>query len=396
MVFPFRMRLLAPLLAFLLLAVAACDDAPGVGIDLVRGTGGDPVGRRAYVATVDTARRVDYTGGVASRLPSPGNPQAAYAGLVQDPVLGTIAATGVLELGAPDGKNLPGFRAATVTEATLRIPLDVYYGDTTSAVTYELRGLRRELTSTLVASDSALATTDVIATVTASGRDSVVSVRMPATWIAANQTALRAETAQDSLHGFVLVPRSGRQIRALPLGRATLTAVAGADTAAFTAIAGATLSSRTGTPVLAPSERLLQDGFPYRLTMPFDTTGLGRAALARVSVVVPYDSTRLATPTNFLRPFSTRLDLVPLDAAGKPVTYVGTVVATATPAGGKAVFSSEALRRIFQGYVFGNAEARKIVRFGVSFSDAPGGFAALVVQASGAGRPYFVFTSVGQ
>lgn len=386
-----RLRLLLPLCA-LLLTLGACDDVPGIGSGQVSEPGGEPQGRRVLVDSVNTTRTRDFTGGSAGSATS--TPQNVLAGRVVDPSLGTVEARAAVEFGNPTGNNLTGFRGTAVTKATLTVPLARYYGDTTSAVTYELRSLAKELTTIGIPSDSALATSSVVTTVTANRRDSVLTVVLPAAWITANDARLRATAAGDSLHGFVLAALSGNQVRRIRFSGVVLTAIAGADTARFTGSIGATQVTRTGVPALAASERLLQDGFPARLTVPFDTSGLGSGgALARVSLVVPYDSTRLVTPAGFLRPAPPRLQLLGLNAAGTTLLFNGLLFGQALPTKGRAIFTSEPLRRAFQDAKSGRSSP--VTRLTFTYDDLDGGLGAMVVNAEGPSRPYFVFTTVG-
>lgn len=385
-----RLRLLIPLVA-LVMAVAACDDAPGVGLDLVRGEGLEPVGRRELVDSVNTTRGVDFTAGSSGSATT--TPPRVLGGMVQDPSLGTVTATSAVEFGSPSGSNLDGFRGKAVSSATLTIPIKRhYYGDTTAAVTFELRSLARELTSISIRSDSVLATSGVVTTVTAGPRDTVLTVVLPAAWVTANDARLRATAASDSLHGFALAPVSGGQIRSIPFSGVVLTAIAGTDTVRFAGTLGATHIARTGTPALGSDVKLLQDGFPVRLTVPFDTSGIATEALARASLVLTYDSTRLVTPAGFVRPKLPRLTLVGISAKGETLLYNGALFGQAVPSKGKVVFTSEALRRVFQDRRMGRTN--DLARLGVQFADFDAGLAALVVPASGASRPYFVFTTV--
>ncbi|MCA0268015.1 MAG: DUF4270 domain-containing protein [Bacteroidetes bacterium] len=385
-----RLRLLIPLIA-LVVSVAACDDAPGVGLDLVRGEGLVPSGHRELVDSVNTTNGVDFTAGSSGSATT--TPQRVLGGIVHDPSLGTVTATPAVEFGNPTGTNLDGFRGKAVSSATLTIPIKRgYYGDTTAAVTFELRSLARELTTISIRSDSVLATSDVVTTVTAGPRDTVLTVVLPAAWVAANDARLRATTALDSLHGFVLAPLSGGQIRSIPFGSAVLTAVAGSDTARFAGTIGATRVARTGTPTLGSDVTLLQDGFPMRMTVPFDTSGIPSEAMARASLVLTYDTTRLVTPAGFVRPSPPRLTLVGMDAAGTTLLYNGVLFGQAVPSKGKVVFTSEALRRVFQDRRMGRSN--DLARLAVQFADFDAGLAALVVPTGSVTRPYYVFTTV--
>lgn len=384
-----RLRLLLPLVC-LLLSLSACDDAPGLGIGVVGEPGGVPQGVRVPVATVTTYQEKDLTAGSAALASS--TPVRVPAGLVQDPSLGTIAAHASVEVGVATGTTLASFRTKAIDKVTLTVPMKRYYGDTTSAVTFELRALDKELASLNVASDSLLPTTGgVLATATLARRDTVLTLTLPAAWVTANTARLRAKT--DSLAGFTLTPTTGGQIRSVPFSGALLTAIAGADTARYAGTLGHARIVRTGTPALATGERLLQDGFPTRLAVPFDTTGMGSAALARVSLVVPYDTTRIVTPAGFLRPPLTVATLYGLDSAGTVVAFNNVPFGRAVPVKGQVVFTSEPLRRIFQDRKLGRGTRLRELTF--YFDVQANGLAALIVQSAGTARPYFVFTTVG-
>ncbi|MGI9174717.1 MAG: hypothetical protein ACR2GR_05315 [Rhodothermales bacterium] len=340
--------------ALFLLTCAACEDPSNVGVGLV-GEGGEPVLERVDATRLDTTAKRDVTG----------NTQRLLAGTVADPLLGTITAEGFLDLLNVSGEDLPGFRDTLLTSATLRLVPDYVYGDTTREVTLTLFGMPEEFNATSAFADTTLLAGEAITTFSFLPTDSLVTVSLPETWLAENDTTLRSTSVADVLHGFKLAaaPGSGNAVVGFDRSETVLEAIAGADTVFFGQSSGTasgfkslTTLSREGEPTLLPDRTVLQDGVGPGVRLDLDLTDsdfLGEA-LNRAEIVVYADLLALQqnAPAGFARPTIEPVELIGVDADGNvPSLSDGSPILSifAEPdEEGRLRFSSNVLRVLIQ------------------------------------------------
>ena len=194
------MKKAAPLALLLAsLSVAACEDPSNVGVGLVGEGGGEPVVERVELAEFEDVEGTDVTGGT----------QLVLAGRVNDPLLGTLSATGHLDFDAVGGADVAGFRDTTLASATLQLVPNYAYGDTTTEVTLQLSSVPDEFNAAGATADTTLPAGEPIATFRFAPTDTLVSVPLPEAWIAANDTTLRSTRATSIFHGFQIAPAPG-------------------------------------------------------------------------------------------------------------------------------------------------------------------------------------------
>lgn len=337
-------------LAGALLLLTACEDPSNVGLGLVGEGGGEPVVQRVDVSPFEA---------VAAARDVTGNRQRLLAGRVADPLLGTISATGYFDFTALDGDDVGGFRDTTLVSATLQLTPDYVYGDTTSPVTFTLRSVPEELDAADAPADTTLPEGDVITSFSFVPTDSLVSVPLPASWIAENDTTLRSEQVTSVFHGFELAPASGTDGAVVGFNQAgsRLQAVAGADTVSFgaagnnTGVKSITNLARAGEPALPADRVLLQDGLGPRVRLSLDLSeaDLLGEALNRVALHLYPDTLALDGSSGFYRPRPPALALYGVLEDGTEAEVATAVLDEA----GRYAFSSNDLRAILQGALLG-------------------------------------------
>ena len=307
--------------ALLLFTCTACEDPSNVGVGLV-GEGGEPVLETIDVTEFDTTAERDVTG----------NTQRLLAGTVADPLLGTITATGFLDVLTTAGDDVTGFRDSALVSATLQLVPDYVYGDTTREVTLTLFDVPEEVNATSAFADTTLAAGAAITTFSFLPTDTLVTIPLPGTWIAANDTTLRSTSLTSVFHGFQLAaaPGSNSAVVGFDRSESLLEAVAGTDTVFFgqttTSSVGfksLTSISREGEPALAVEREVLQDGIGPGVRLDFDvsTTDLLGEALNRAEIVVYTDASTLEqnAPAGFARPPLDLVELVGVNEEGNVI-----------------------------------------------------------------------------
>ena len=395
--------LLVPLAAgWMTLTLGACNDGDPVGLGLVGGEGGNPVGLRSPAATVGVSRLPDLTGGevlgTATNLRYDGA-QQFLAGRADDPALGTFEVTGYADFGGPTavgGGRVDSFRATRrrLASAELVLSRQYAYGDTLRATTYALRPVTAEFVSTNAPSDTTFATGPVITTFTVAARDTSIRVTLPPTFLVANDTTLRSAKVGTSFHGFALEPVSGGAVYGFAAPRSRLIAIAGADTVQFASIKFVSNVRRVGAaPVLPAGRLLLQDGLPTALdlTLRLDTSKARGQALARAGLVVTVDTLLYRTPPpGFTRGPAPDLELVGIDKDGTEIPLFNGPTRLRA---GRFVFLSALLRAEFQRVLLGGTPT--YVRYSLRVPRPAGTLGALVVVSEGPDRPAAVLTLVG-
>ena len=285
------------------LLLTACEDPSNVGVGLIGEEGGEPVVERVDLAAFDSTGGRDVTGNTALVL----------AGRVDDPLLGTLAATGYLDFSAVGAEDLAGFRDTTLASATLQLVPDYVYGDTTGTVTLELRSVAEEVGNAEAASasaDTTLPAGELITSFSFPLTDTLVSVPLPAAWVAAKDTTLRSERATSVFHGFQIAPAPGDVGTVVGFDRSEsrLRAIAGADTVFFgegnNGVKAFSSLERTGEVALPPDRVLLQDGIGPRLRLDLDleTSDLLGNALNRAEIRLYPDTLALDGSATLHRP----------------------------------------------------------------------------------------------
>lgn len=318
-----RFPLLVALLVSVVIGTTACEDPSSVGLGLVS----DEATPRTDTVTVDALT-------AQNRASVTGNTDQLLLGTVDDPVLGVMEAQGYVNFARnEDDLTSP---VAPVDSVFLEFEPGYVYGDTTGTLMLELFDIEtdEQWSAQGARSDTSLAAGERITSTTFTAADTLVTVRLPSSWIAANEDVLTAdpETFNTSFRGFKLTARReasgaivGAQQQAVQLdifSQAQRTAVGPQSTI--------TSLERRGGGTLPADRVLLQDGFgpSEDLNVPngaffsidLSVASLPETALNGADLRLFADTTAFATsPPGFVRPRPDNLRLVAVDAEGNVV-----------------------------------------------------------------------------
>ena len=329
-----RTRFLVPILAGLL-ALTACDDPSNVGIELVEEGSGEPVVRVLTPSVIEQDPINDITGAVPRVL----------AGQVNDPMLGTITATGYLDFQRVDSVN-----ASDITGVMLRLVRDYVYGDTLAALTLTVRELTEEWNALGARADTTLPLGASVTSFTFEPLDSLVTVDLPETWVRNNDTTLVSFDFGEVFHGFALEATAAEAVVGFDFNQSFLRITTEQDTLDYPV--SLTLSGviRTGQPMIPEGRLLIQDGTGPTLSFNVDFDGLDDTPLNAAFVRFFADTlTVQETPPNFVRPLVETLQLVRITEADAAF-----VMAEASlNDDGSYRFSDATLRQVLQQTFFG-------------------------------------------
>lgn len=332
---PGRLAVTPLLFVFLL---SACDSPTGVGSELVGVQGGDPVEIPFVPVEMGAAAEADFTGGSGAF-------QRVLVGVTQDPALGQIRATGHLDFVAPVSGVSDDFAANAVTEVILYLDRVYVYGDTSSTIRVRVDDLGDEWVATEARADTTFEVGSFVVEHDFGATTDLVGVPLPADWVSRWDGALRASTFNDDFHGFRLEPLSGDAVAGFNQYGSFLQAVAGGDTVYFPA-SRAHSSLQFQEPFSPPQDAVvLQDGrgIGTLLRFDFEDERLDVAALSRVRLEIPFDSTLTKeAPSGYVRPAALISALV-LDAVSVENDARYSLDATASIADGKIRFESSDL-----------------------------------------------------
>jgi hypothetical protein len=296
---PARICTITLALAVSLFAIG-CDDPSNVGLDVIGDVGGDPI-IEDFAPEIGLAASRDEVTGQNSRI---------LVGQVNDPLLGTVRAHAYVDFGTLVGSA--NFREGTVASATLNLRRDYVFGDTLGTVDLRLYDMPEEWAAQGATSDTTLVAGDFIASYTVSVSDTIVSLPLPASWVAANDTTLRSDVFPTVFHGFHLEAQSGTAVVGYAAGQSSLRAVAGTDSVTFPQSRNLTTTERLSAPVESESYAVLQSTAGPIVALDYDLSSVaGEFALNRASLRIQDDSLAAfaARPANFQRTRPSALNL---------------------------------------------------------------------------------------
>jgi hypothetical protein len=241
------------------LSLTACESATGVGGDLIGVEAGEPQNEVLLVSTAEPDTFLDISG--VWRTGIQNIPPEVLAGTVTDPMLGTISAAGLFDIGDPGRTHTTAFRNGTVTEAELRMVVNYAYGDTLTPVTLRLHNNLVELEPGVANTDTTLTPSSPIREFTFQPTDTLVTVSLPQEWLDIFDDTLRHADVLEKFHGFQVEPVSGNAVIGFAGLGIALFAVSAGDTAIFP-MDGQSLYSVdfSGTQNLPPNTVAVQDG----------------------------------------------------------------------------------------------------------------------------------------
>ncbi len=318
-----------------MLALAACDDPSNVGIGLVEEGGGEPVVRVLSPSLIEETPINDITGAVPRVL----------AGQVNDPMLGTITATGYIDFQSTDTVS-----ASAITGATLRLVRDYVYGDTMAALTFNVYDITEDWNALGTRADTTLTLGASIQTFTFSPLDSLVTVALPESWVRDNDTTLASSAFAEVFHGFALEAMGGEAVVGFDFNRSLLRLFTDQDTLDYPVTRTLSGLIRTGQPTLPEGRLLVQDGVGPTVSFnvdfdDFDDTPLNAAFVRFFADTLVVQE----TPPNFVRPLLETLQLVRVTEEDQAFVMAEASLNDE----GHYRFSDAALRQVLQQTFFG-------------------------------------------
>lgn len=360
-------------LLVLALLLTACEDLSGVGPGILDPSESDP-GARAVPAELGSARLPVFPG-VNTDLAGPG-PFRMLAGRVEDPLVGTVEASGYLAFRQPLG--LPSdFFFTPIEDVVLRLRPDYRYGEVAGIASYDVYEVAEGWNAGILPSDSTLAVLPQrVTSFSVAPGDTLVEVRFPAAWVASRDSIFVSNDFNQIFHGFEFRPRpESRAVLGFDGERAELLLLAprpeSADTVVFRASqAFSNVRLPSGAPAVVDGLVPLQNTTSRGLRLRFDLTELSPPpAVTGAFVRLDADTTRLATP-GFVRPLARTLALYGLGQNGEATLLS---IAALDPRSQTYTFSSPApgaparLGTLFQQALLGRS---RFTAFAVGF---PGG-----------------------
>lgn len=286
-------------LAALVIGVfSACEDPSNVGIGLVdEEEGGLP-----------EVRNVDLMAFRSASLPrANGSAPRVITGQVEDPLIGTTIAEGYVDLSSSASA---AFRANEVESANLRLVPTYVYGDTIATVRLAIRQITEEWRSTNLPADTTFGVGEIVAEFELTPTDSLVVIPLPESWVSENESALRSEDFADLFHGFRFEQVAGNAVVGFG-GGSQMRAFTESDSAVFPINRAYSAARRLSE--AAPPERLLYQasaGPMLAFEVNLDQDAVRNAAINQARLVFYTDQAALeSTPTHFVRPLVTTLDL---------------------------------------------------------------------------------------
>ncbi|MDA0685034.1 MAG: hypothetical protein O2797_02210 [Bacteroidetes bacterium] len=317
-------RLLIPLLSFFL--IAGCDDPSNVGQGLVDSQAGETRILEMDATSFEANELADLTGGNTAS----GSFYALF-GQVDDPVAGNMIATGVVDF-VPESQFSTAFTGGIVNFAELQFNIEYLYGDTTSAIQFELLPILSPWESSTLRSDSTIQTGTSIATYSVAASKGITKITLPQSWVSNFDQLLRSSGFSDEFHGFIIQPIASGAIAGIRFTNSQLraTAVPG-DTTTYVLSKVGTLTAPLSSSI--EDVVLLHDAGRSGLDIRFPIAGSESEPLMIHRVRMAFQAMNLADryPTGFVRSFPasvglravsndglTRLDIleVPINADG--------------------------------------------------------------------------------
>ncbi len=330
----------------LLVSFTACTDSSDVGLGVDSGLqGGSPSTldvtpdvRDTTVAPITGITRDSAQG----RPPAQSQNQGAWrflVGKVDDPTPGTgvVTADGYVDFAGPDDlpEDLQDANPDALT-AELRLTTDYLHGDSSETMDVEVYDLMSEAdmdSARSTASFDAAPSPVSVETATINPSDSLVTIRLKASWISGNIGTLRGSDFEEAFYGFKIVAPSSEAVVGFSSSTASLRLRTGsgddATTADYPSLKTFTHVERTGAGAPPSGYRLMQGGVGKGLAMewdfgksPLDT--LESAPLNQTNIFVPNDTSALDSldsaenASNFERPQPQGYRIIATRSSGAP------------------------------------------------------------------------------
>jgi len=322
----------------LLFSLSACDDASTVGLGVGPDSlsGGDPATLNITPA-LDTTTSPPQTGlelQPFNPLVDRG-PWRVLVGRVDDPIGGTIEASGYLDVqGRSDFPPEIRNAGSDSLSAQLRFTPTYVHGDTASSVEFRVLNLSEEAEMDQARADTTFPVGSAIARRSIVPTDSLVTIDLPSSWLTSERLDVLRDTSDggsafdENFHGFKLVAAEESAVVGFSVSNATLRLIHTPDSTAadYPGIKAFTHIERRNVPDIA-DYRVLQGGVGIGLTMewdystsPLDT--LTRDPLNRAEIFVPIDTSAMEARSgsdSFARPLPKGYRVTAVRAQGSTV-----------------------------------------------------------------------------
>ena len=279
-----------------------------MGLSLIGESGGEPEVVSVRVEEYQAVPVRDLTGGAI--LLNQSNPTPRFlAGVVDDPLVGAMTATGHIDFSSVSNIS-DEFREGTVTAVDLLLRRDYVCGDTTSTLSFELRDIPGDWDARAPV-DTTISTGGVITTFSIPVSQREIELPMPQAWVEANDALLRSTSFTTEFQGLALAGTSGNAILGINSTTARLRVVSAGDTVEY--VPSRALTTTTSSPSQSGG-LVVRDasGQGVQVTLPDSLIEYAPAAVNGIIARVPADTllARSLLPPDFVRPMLQGLRLV--------------------------------------------------------------------------------------
>ncbi|OZC02366.1 hypothetical protein BSZ36_04865 [Rubricoccus marinus] len=311
------LRSAAPLaLAALAFSLAACQDPSGVGLSLIGDETSDPNAQLVSASTLSFGDEQAVTGGFANGTGTPLQTRV-LVGAMTDDRFGDVQATAYVD--ARSITQPADFGDRPLAQVQILLRRAETYGDTLASLPVEVRQIDPSpaWSPDGLPPDTTLATGDLLTTATLSPQDTLVTIDLPQSYIAANTVVLR-DSLDSLFEGFQIRTASGSTPAGMTTGavfgfNASQSSIRliGADydddgettrdTVDYPLVEVYTALAR-GDAMDTPGRMFLRGGASMPLALDFDISAFENLPLASAKIRVPLDRSLLDGPMGYNRP----------------------------------------------------------------------------------------------
>lgn len=304
-----------PVLVALTVGVAAagCEDPSNVGLGLIGESGGDPV--RMHLPSFE--RPYDYepslTSNVRTSLGYSAGAVRVLAGTVNDPLFGTIAAKGYIDVTLSSSQS-SDYRNGTITSVQLELQPNYVYGDSVATTSVVISEMQEAWPSTAMTSDTTLPAGVEITRVDFSyANDTSLVVDFPEEWFSSRSAVLLSANILDEFHGFELSTTDPAAVVGFDATSGIVHIVTTTGTADLVISKIFTHLDRSGDGNIPDGRAAIQDGIGQNLSFSFDfqADSIQGAGISRAVIELTVDQASMDdVPENFYRPAPTQYDFL--------------------------------------------------------------------------------------
>lgn len=380
-----------------LVVLSACQDPAGVGLGLIDDQLSNPNEQLVAASLVDTVK-VDVSTAGFTESGSTQPQTRVLAGRVQDALYGDASAIAYIDAKRPASIPSRFTDTTRVTFVRLELVRNYVYGDTTSVLPMQLRQVDGSWTPSGLSSDTTLGTGDLIKAFNVSASDTLVTVDLPAAWVAANGSQFAAADFLSAFEGFALsvdstvAPMPGAVVGFnVASSQSRIRVGSRSDTLSFLFSEVFTKIRRGPAGIAPPGLLPLRAASPRGAKLSFDFDIVGALPLSRAMLRLPIDRSLSGTDGAFKRPLATRVGLYAIQGAA--ASLLGEVAVRNS--GDPISVASTTLTNTIQDVLLGTVE---LTRFEARLPVSPVSLDVFPMVLHGPAdqpRPRFALTVVG-